>query len=184
MNRVFSFQDIPQLEYGNSSYTIFFSSLERELLKYKKECNLDLNPEFQRSYVWNDNQKEKYVEFLLRGGRSARDIYFNFPRYTKGTDFEEVDPILNRMVIVDGKQRLSAILGFMQNEIKAFGYFYKDFTGVIRNCKYYLTFNINQLTTRQDILNWYLDFNSGGTIHTEEELNKVRQLIAKTQVTL
>jgi uncharacterized protein with ParB-like and HNH nuclease domain len=183
MNKVLSFQDILQLDYGNNSYTVFFSSLERQLLEYKKECNLDLNPEFQRGYVWTETQKEKYVEFLLRGGKSARDIYFNFPHYTKGTNDREVDPILNRMVIVDGKQRLSAILGFMRNEVKAFGYFYKDFDGVIRHSKNYLTFNINELTTRKDILNWYLDFNSGGTVHTEEELDKVRRLI-KTQATL
>jgi hypothetical protein len=181
MNKVLSFQDIPQLEYGSYSITVSFEYLNKQLETYKKEYSLDLDPEFQRIYKWTELQKEKYVEFLLKGGRSARDIYFNCPHFEKGGNFVNIDPILNRMVIVDGKQRLSAVSKFMQNEVRAFGYFYKDFDGVIRDSITKLTFNINQLRTRQDILNWYLDFNSGGTIHTEEELNKVRQLIAKTQ---
>ena len=31
--------------------------------------------------------------------------------------------------------------------------------------------------TREEVLSWYLDLNSGGTVHTEEELTKVRGLI-------
>jgi hypothetical protein len=27
------------------------------------------------------------------------------------------------------------------------------------------------------VLKWYLEFNSGGTVHTEAELNKVRKMI-------
>ncbi|MGD2072384.1 MAG: hypothetical protein PVG65_02720 [Candidatus Thorarchaeota archaeon] len=31
----------------------------------------------------------------------------------------------------------------------------------------------------EDIPQWYLDMNTGGSIHTDYEINKVRQLIRK-----
>ena len=32
--------------------------------------------------------------------------------------------------------------------------------------------NINDLPTRKDVLQWYLEMNSAGTPHTKEEINK------------
>jgi len=33
-----------------------------------------------------------------------------------------------------------------------------------------------------EVLQWYLDFNSGGVVHTEEELKKVRELLESEKV--
>lgn len=177
-----NFQEIPQLiGSGNNALTITFDAITRTIDNYLEECNLDLNPEFQRGYVWTETQKERYVEFLLRGGQSSRDILFNYPLWNPRFYQEKSnDPLLNRMVIVDGKQRLSAVMGFMRNEVRAFGAFLSEFTGTLR-CINYLTFHINELTTRADILEWYLQLNSGGTVHSESELEKVRQLLVEAK---
>jgi hypothetical protein len=37
--------------------------------------------------------------------------------------------------------------------------------------------NINDLKTKKEVLQWYLDFNTGGTVHTEEEIVKVKKLL-------
>lgn len=175
-----NFQEIPQLiGFGNYSVTITFDSILRTLETYKSECLLDLDPEFQRGYVWTEQQKERYVEFLLKGGNSARDILFNYAFWNVKRQMKpSKDPLLNRMVIVDGKQRLSAIAGFMEDKVKAFGSYYSEFTGHLR-CVNYLTFHINELGTRKEVLEWYLQLNSGGTVHTEDELTKVKRLIAE-----
>ena len=88
------------------------------------------------------------------------------------------------MVIVDGKQRLSAVTGFMDNNVKAFGYFYCDFTDKLRQTLVNLIFHVNELGTRKEILEWYLQLNSGGTVHTEEELTKVRNMIEQIEYKL
>jgi hypothetical protein len=174
-----NFQKIPQLiGFGNYSITIDFTMLLARIEDFYSECNLDLNPEFQRGYVWTQEQKERYVEFLLQGGNSGKDILFNYPVWLGSNAFDKDDPILNRMVIVDGKQRLSAVMGFMQNEVKAFGSYFSEFDGHLR-CINHLNFHINELTTRKEVLQWYLQLNSGGTVHAEDELEKVRQLIAE-----
>lgn len=72
---------------------------------------MQLNPDFQRGHVWIENQQIKYIEYILRGGKTARVIY------------------------------------------------------------------LNNLKTRKEVLQWYLEFNSYGTIHTEEEINKVKKLL-------
>jgi uncharacterized protein with ParB-like and HNH nuclease domain len=133
----------------------------------QKELNLQLNPDFQRGHVWTEEQQIKYIEYLLRGGKSARVIYFNQPGWMhdwKG-DF----------VCVDGLQRITAVIKFMNNEIPAFGYYYKDFEDKPHNID--LLFNVNNLKTRKEVLQWYIEFNSAGTVHTDEEINRVKKLL-------
>ena len=81
---------------------------------------------------------------------------------------------------MDGLQRLTAVMKFINNEISAFGTFYNEFEDKI---PLYITlvFNVNNLQTRKEVLQWYIELNTGGTIHTEEEINKVRELLGKEE---
>ena len=80
--------------------------------------------------------------------------------------------------IVDGKQRLQAVRLFLRDELAVFGYTssqYKDKLPI--GCT--LIFAVNELTTRREVLQWYLDLNDGGIAHTSEEIEKVRNLLKK-----
>lgn len=132
--------------------------------------NLDINPDFQRAHVWKEVDQIAFIEFSLSGGLTGKDFYFNMPGWQndwKG-DF----------VLVDGKQRLTAILRFINNEIPAFGCLLNDFD----NPKSLLLgtsakIHVNNLATRKECLQWYINFNKGGIVHTEEEIDKVVDLI-------
>jgi uncharacterized protein with ParB-like and HNH nuclease domain len=168
------FQDIePFMSDGRYSIDVSFGELENELNRYREECNLDINPDFQRGYVWTDEQKTKYVEFVLRRGKSSKEFLFNCAGFMRGST--------EQMVLVDGKQRISACLDFLHNKIPAFGCYYSQFndnkSSLCHNHRYSFKFLINDLETRQEVLEWYLQLNSGGTVHTEEDLNKVRKLL-------
>jgi len=39
--------------------------------------------------------------------------------------------------------------------------------------------NVNDLQTRAEVLQWYIDFNSGGVVHTAEEIARVKALLEK-----
>ena len=143
--------------------------------RYIKEYGLRLNPDFQRGHVWNEQQQVAYVEYLLKGGTGSRIFYFNCPNWMSGK--------LNRnstFVCVDGLQRVTAIYKFLSNEIKAFDHYYSEFEDEIDmlNC---VRFNVNNLQTRREVLRWYLEMNIGGTIHTDEEIEKVKKLLKKEQ---
>lgn len=81
------------------------------------------------------------------------------------------------MVLVDGKQRLTAIQKFIHGKIPAFGYYFSEFEDKLHWCEHCLLFFVNNLSTREQVLEWYLQINTGGVVHSEEEIEKVRRLL-------
>lgn len=172
-----SFNNFPEyISASRYSIDVSLSYLNKWLDQEKDR--LDLNPDFQRDYVWTQEQKELYVEHIIKGGISGREIYFNCPSYVwpqkKDSD------LLDTLVIVDGKQRISALTGFLDNTVKVFGFYLKEFDDDIaykRALGRTIRININDLQYRKLVLQWYLELNSGGTVHTKEELDKVKKMI-------
>jgi len=153
---------------GNYEVTVPLKYLKDKIDDWCNDLNLQLNPDFQRGHVWNEEQQTAYVEYLLRGGKNATTLYFNHPdwmNYFRG-DF----------VLVDGLQRLTAILKFVNNELKVFGC-YIDEIEDLPLLAVDLRINVNNLKTRKEVLQWYIEFNSGGVVHTKEELDRVRKLL-------
>lgn len=160
---------------GDYQVDVYLGYLESSLKGFVNDYGLEMNPDFQRGNVWTKEQQIAYVEFLLRGGTSAKIIYFNCPNFSSGCTDKENNP----MVCIDGLQRITAIRKFIANELPIFGgYYLNDFSDknvILRRNS--IKININELKTRKEILEWYLDFNSGGTVHSEDELNRVRKLL-------
>lgn len=169
------YSDIPQLtRSANYVVNIPWDHLEGALAKYNENGDLELDPEFQRAHVWTEDKQIRYVEFIMRGGKSSRDIYFNHRGWFK--DWK------GPMYLVDGKQRLEAVRKFMRNELPVFdGHFKKDFEDKVPTMRYDFIFHVNDLQTYEEVLTWYLDLNSGGVVHKESELNKVRLLLEQEQ---
>lgn len=171
-----TYDQIPQLAVARYHVNIGWDYLAEHLLRDTLRYGLDVNPNFQRAHVWNEEQKARYVEYILRGGQSGRDIYLNCPGHHYGRigpDYED-----GWFVLVDGKQRLDAALGFMNNEFKIFGQWYRrDFTDRMRITTACFNWHIADLKTIEEVYQWYLDLNSGGTVHTEKDLSKVRELL-------
>jgi hypothetical protein len=170
------FSDIKKISEAHYSCHYRWDSLRKFLKESEKEIpnGVNLDPDYQRGYVWTSLQKTRYVEWILKGGMSGRDLYFNCPGW--GGITMDLGPL----EIVDGKQRMSAVFDFLDNKIGAFGYFFKDFDMQIFPHEYSFIVHINNLD-RAGVLQWYLDMNSGGSIHTEDELEKVRRLLKDTQ---
>jgi hypothetical protein len=166
------FGDIPQFtQPGNWECDYDFASFVKFIEKAEITEKLEMNPDFQRGHVWTVAQQIAYIEFLLKGGKTARTIYLNHSGWQRSE--HESDSY----VCVDGLQRATAIKGFVNNEFRVFGYLYNEFEGSPRIMQG-VRININDLKTRKDVLQWYLEFNSGGTIHTPEELERVKALLA------
>jgi hypothetical protein len=169
------FQDIPQFT-RSASYQVNVSwrSLERQLEQFNdRNGMLDLDPDFQRGHVWSPEKQIAYVEFILRGGNSSKTLQFNCSSWQR----EYNTPLQ----LVDGKQRLEAVRKFLRNELPIFGgSFLADFTDELPHCQVDFIFCVNNLKTRSEVLQWYLELNSGGVVHTEEELNKVRKMLDDT----
>jgi len=173
------FTDIEKFSaWSGYSVQIEWNSLEDTLNQYKEYYNLDTNPDFQRGHVWTQDKQIAYVEYILKGGTDCRNIIFN----CKGWN----DSYVGQMLLVDGKQRLEAVTMFLKNELPVFnGNYLKDFKysspkgrrKVPRD--YSFMFYIKDLATRKEVLKFYLDLNTGGVVHSNEEIDRVKQLLQK-----
>jgi len=143
-----------------------WDQLETQIARWTEYPGLDLDPDFQREHVWTTEQQIAYVEFIMRGGQTGKEIYFN--------DYGQEKPL----VIVDGKQRLHAVRLFLANQVPAFGHLLNEYEPRLP-WGYEFFFCVNNLKTRNEVLRWYLEMNSGGVVHTPEELDKVRRLLTE-----
>lgn len=162
------YNTIPKFLRANWRCNFEWKLLEDHLEGWRKDMGLDLDPPFQRAHVWSREQQIAYVEYRLREGPSARELLFN----CKTWDTMDQSPI----VLVDGKQRLTAVLAFLRNEIPAFGHLRRDYVDRIPHSADFV-FHVNNLRTDREVLIWYLQINAGGTPHTPEELDKVRKML-------
>lgn len=161
------FRDIPQMSRANYSIDVPLDYLQHTINRYTSDYDLDFDPPFQRHYVWTNDQKIAYVEYVLKGGRSGLDIYFNCPYWMHYKN----NP---KMTVVDGKQRLSAMLGFLNNQIPAFGSLFKDYEDRIGAMMGNLKFHINDIVDPRAVVQWYLDMNTGGTYHTSADIDRAK----------
>lgn len=166
------FMDIPRMSYASYQVNVSWNFLEKQLASYEEGWGLELNPDFQRGHVWTDEQRSAYCEWILRGGRSGKDIFFNCPGWSGG-------PGKGNMVCVDGLQRITAVRMFLRDEISVFGGSvrsdFEDSPGMLIAD---FIFHVNDLPTRAEVLQWYIDLNSGGTVHKPAEIENVRELLA------
>ena len=136
-------------------------------------AEVDLDPDFQRHHVWTARQQRRYVEFILRGGQTAKELFFNSPGWPGVAD----EPV----VLVDGKQRLEAQRLFLAGGLEIFGgWKLSDFPEprlLLRHNLAGFKIRINDLKTRREVLQWYLDINAGGVAHTDEEIGNVRRML-------
>jgi hypothetical protein len=157
---------------GNYRCDVPLTYISEKIKEWEEEGmggRLQLCPDFQRGHVWTPQQQTAFVEFILRGGRTGKDLYFNHPGWMGNWQGD--------FVCVDGLQRLTALLKFFKNKVPIFdGHFYKDFEDKL-GIDIAMTFHVNNLKTRKEVLTWYYQFNAAGTPHTKEELDKVRAMI-------
>jgi hypothetical protein len=172
------FQDIPQFPKAYYNIHVNLDYVEMTLKQWGESVKnngvdmLELNPEWQRGHVWTKKQKISFMEFMLMGGTTGMEIYFNCSSWMEGFN--------TKVYCVDGLQRLQAALDFINNRIPAFGTFYKDFEDRIRLTGPRFVFNMLNLKKKKDLLNLYIMFNSGGTPHNAKEIARVQAMMDAT----
>jgi hypothetical protein len=145
------------------------------LEKGLKTWNIDVDPEYQRDHVWTDEQRSAFLGYWLQGG-TIPTLWVWEPPSTK-EDTGEARPEL-----IDGKQRLTALLKWWHNEIAANvdgRMIFADQTNRRFRAKFAIHVTFVRLASRADVLRFYLRLNGGGTPHSANELQRVRMLLDK-----
>ena len=139
------------------------------------KCGLQLNPEFQRGHVWTEAQQVAYLEYRIRGGLGANELFWNCAGWMKlgANSFE------GPMYLVDGLQRLTAVRRFMADEIPIFGHKLSEYEDKLDRIRNTFVMAVNDLDNYADVLQWYIDLNAGGVVHSTTEIERVRKLLEK-----
>ena len=151
--------------------------LEKWVHAYDNEpgWEIDINPPYQRPHAWTLQQKRAYVEYILRGGEVSRRILFASRGQHNHHD--------QRWRLLDGKQRLASIVEFVRGEFAVFadedtpeGYKASQIIDLKRQ-RYTLEIQVVDIESMADEIRLYLAINSGGTPHSDAELERVRALL-------
>ena len=66
------------------------------------------------------------------------------------------------------------------NEIKVFGSYFKEYEDRLRLANdATMILNVNNLRSEKEVLQWYVDMNAGGTPHSSEEIERVKEMMKK-----
>lgn len=133
-------------------------------------------PDYQRDHVWTDEQASRFVGFLLEGG-TPPVIFCQRWQYTLLPD-----------EVVDGKQRLTAVCRWLNNEIPAIfaqgaPMYLRDFSKedqrmLLGPSGPSLTIQFVAYRTRAEVLAFYLRLNTSTVAHSKSELDRVEGLLA------
>jgi len=80
-------------------------------------------PNWQRSLVWAQEQKVAFIDSVYRG-YDLGSVMINEPEWNSS----ETQMLAMSDAVIDGQQRLSAIIGFVNNEFPVNGLHWKDLT--------------------------------------------------------
>ena len=178
MGKIIKFKDIKKFTTdGNYNVCYPLPSLVKYIAEEIQDMGLQLNPEFQRGHVWTEQQQISWLEYHLRGGKSGNTIYLNNPFWHSNR--QPKDGEYRDYVCVDGLQRITAAQRFINDEIKVFGSYFSEYQDRINITDAAIYLNVNDLKTEKEVLQWYVDMNAGGTPHTKEEIQKVKDMVYK-----
>lgn len=161
--------------------TLHWCEIDRWYLGYDEPLGLtsrsvkrvNMDPDYQRGHVWTREQQVAYLEYILRGGVAGQVTYNQMDPHDPECPYE----------CLDGLQRLTAVYKFVHDELPVFnGILCSELarnSGHTRLSRsYYFQVTVLNLPNKADVLRYYLDHNSGGTPHSQDELARVRKLLA------
>jgi hypothetical protein len=97
-----------------------------------KDGKLILSPYFQRNLVWREIHRREFLDTILEG--------YPFPQVFFAKGDIDVETLRSQQCVVDGQQRLSTILSFVDNEIDVRGRHFKDLT--VEEKEAFLTYEV------------------------------------------
>lgn len=117
-----------------------------------KQGTLEINPPYQRPYVWTQEQETDLIKSIVQGLPIGNIFLACFVTKRQWTDVYE---------LVDGKQRLTTIFNFLDNCKN------QDLSSIVK--KYCLTVLSLQDYDDDEIRDIYNRLNFNGTPHKESE---------------
>lgn len=146
-------------------------SIDSLIHRFFAYWGLDMNPRYQREIVWTHDQKIELLDSIFSGLDIGKFVFINIP-YGKGDYGYE---------ILDGKQRLSTILEFYNDEWTYKGYYYSELSPMLKYKFEGLSVSVAEMrddvATEKNILEYFIRLNKTGTPMDREHLQRVEKML-------
>ena len=138
---------------------------------------LILDPAYQRDFVWTTDQKRHYIKNLFEDKAEITPTIVEYYDDTHTHVYE----------VLDGKQRIKALLDFYNNEFDVEGLYFKDLTAedqyFFENHRVVYTRVMNRANSSdlklETKIQLFLEINLLGTRMSDEDLAKAQALLEK-----
>ena len=149
------------------------------LLDMYKSGELLMDPVYQRDFVWTKEQKQLYIKNLFEDKAFVRPTFIEYSETLEDGTRKRVTEVL------DGKQRIKALIDFYNNEFDVDGLYYKDLHCVDQSFFERLDVVYTRIMNREgrkDIkletkIQLFLEINMLGTRMSDEDLKKAQSLL-------
>lgn len=149
------------------------------LLDMYNSGELFMDPVYQRDFIWTKEQKQLYIKNLFEGNASIKPTFVEYSETLEDGTRKRVAEVL------DGKQRIKALIDFYNNEFDVEGLYYKDLH--YRDQFFFERLNvvytrIMNREGRKDLklatkIQLFLEINMLGTRMSDEDLKKAQALL-------
>ena len=162
--------DIPDIR-------LFFLNQTVESLLHKYyHFGVDMNPDYQRDFVWNATDKEYLLDSIFKGIDIGKFVFVNRPDEKWHEDRISYE-------ILDGKQRLNTLVEFYEDRITYKGYTFSQLGAKDRRTFTEHMVSVADLKSpnRKDVLSSFLSLNRGGRVMDKAQIDKVEAMLAELQ---
>lgn len=137
---------------------------------------IQMNPDYQRDFVWNSADKEYLLDSVFKNIDIGKFVLIHRSDEDWKSDGYSYE-------ILDGKQRLNTLLEFYEDRITYRGKTYSQLSGTDK-----YTFKNHNISvaevrnaTKKDILNLFLKLNRGGRIMDKTQIERVEKMLEDYQ---
>ena len=155
-------------------------------IKYSQQCiasllskvlsfGVDFDPDYQREFVWTDADREKLIDSVFNNIEIGKFVFVEMP--WQGKEYPAYQ-------ILDGKQRLSAIIDFYLNRFQYKGLYFNDL--ITEDQYWFKNFPISvaelpENISKEQVLKQFIILNTTGHVMEEKQLEKVKNLLGKEE---
>ena len=135
---------------------------------------VDFNPDYQRDFVWDINDKVALIDSIFNNVDIGKFVFVH-KEYNTDTMYE----------ILDGKQRINAILEYYENRFPYKGLYFNDLCH--RDQNHFENYRITEAEvsdiTKEQVLRYFLKLNTNGRVMSKEQISKVAKMLQDIETT-
>jgi hypothetical protein len=148
-------------------YMNFSTTHIGDILSKAYHFGIEMNPDYQREYVWEESDKVALIDSIFNNIDIGKFCFIR-NEYSDEKLYE----------VLDGKQRIRAILDFYENRFPYKGRYFNDLC--VRDQNWFENYTITSAqipnSNKKQVLKYFLMLNRSGRKMDEKQLEKVQKM--------